>query len=56
MHKENESDSQVLEMAYEALKAVLQSKTGATLYSEDPKVYDIVNMAMETIEFSLSEQ
>jgi hypothetical protein len=40
-----------LEMAYETLKAVLHSNLN--LYSKDPDLYDKVQMAVETIEFSL---
>jgi hypothetical protein len=41
-----------LELAYATLKAVLHSTIN--LYSKDPDLYDKVNMAMESIEFSLS--
>jgi len=40
-----------LEMAYETLKAILHSNIN--LYSKDPDLYDKVQMAVETIEFSL---
>jgi hypothetical protein len=40
-----------LEMAYEVLKAVLHSNI--SLYTQDPDLYDKVQMAVETIEFSL---
>ena len=38
-------------MAYQTLKAVLHSSIN--IYTQDPDLYDKVQMAVETIEFSL---
>lgn len=45
-----------LELAHTVLKAILQSKTGSSLYLDDPDIYDQINLAIDSIEYTISKQ
>jgi hypothetical protein len=53
----SEDDSvTVLELAHTVLKAILQSKTGSSLYINDADIYEQINVAIDAIEYTISKQ
>lgn len=51
-----DNSATALELAHTVLKAILQTKTGSSLYLDDPDIYDQINLAIDSIEYTISKQ